>query len=276
MLAAVGLALLAAGSTLASASSGALSARQYQDPNSPLLVDSPACEYYRCIVSWKHGDTVNINWINAPKGTVNLVMMINDNNNVAYQIANVSSPSQPGYCDAGNGLGVVVAGKECGRFSFVVPTEWTTGRNYTVRAQLIGNESIESYTDVVQLHAADGNPEPSFALSTAVVSGAPTETQGKVQGSQTASVTAPISPGAPAPSSSSPSSPSSANASSSLLTARPSASGSKGASSAASSASASASAGAATNAAIVSKAAPASLVAGMACVGLVSLLLAHL
>lgn len=107
----------------------ALHLRQYQDPNSPLLVDLPACDYYRCIVTWKHGDTVSINWINAPTGTVNLVMMINDNNDVAYQIANVSSPSQPGFCDAGKGLGVVVAGKPCGRFSFIVPTEWTTGRN---------------------------------------------------------------------------------------------------------------------------------------------------
>lgn len=121
--------LLAPSAATASPSTSALSARQYQDPNSPLLVDSPACTFYRCIVTWKHGSTVNINWINAPKGTVNLVMMTDDNNSVAYQIANVSSPSQPGYCDAGSGLGVVVAGKPCGRYEFVVPTEWTVGRN---------------------------------------------------------------------------------------------------------------------------------------------------
>lgn len=60
---------------------------------------------------------------------VNLVLMTNNNSEVAYQIANVSSPSQPGYCDAGNGVGVVVPGKECGRFELVVPSEWTTGRN---------------------------------------------------------------------------------------------------------------------------------------------------
>lgn len=106
-----------------------LQARQYQDPNSQLVVDSPSCDYYRCIVTWTHGDPVNINFYNAPTGTVSLAMMVNENTEVAYQIANISSPSQPGYCDAGNGLGVVVAGKSCGRFAFTVPSEWSPGRN---------------------------------------------------------------------------------------------------------------------------------------------------
>lgn len=114
---------------LASAATFGFVAAQYQDPSSELVLDSPACGFYRCAVTWKHGDKVDINWQNAPAGMVNLVLMTNDNSEVAYQIANVSSPSQPGYCDAGNGVGTVVPGRECGRFEFIVPTEWTTGRN---------------------------------------------------------------------------------------------------------------------------------------------------
>lgn len=53
--------------------------------------------------------------------------MTDNNNAVAYEIANVSSPSQPGYCDAGEGVGVVIPDKPCGRFAFTVPSEWTTG-----------------------------------------------------------------------------------------------------------------------------------------------------
>ncbi|CAO1635244.1 unnamed protein product [Sympodiomycopsis kandeliae] len=175
-----------------------LQSRQYQDPNSPLLVDYPSCAYYKCIVTWQHGQSTHINWINAPDGQVQLDLMTNDNNDVAYPIANVSSPSQPGYCDAGEGVGVVVKGKQCGQFAFIVPTEWTPGRNYSVRALLQGNPSIESYTDVVQIKAAEGNPEPNIPLSTVAISGAPTSTDGSNNGGSgyTGSTTAPTSPGA--------------------------------------------------------------------------------
>ena len=103
--------------------------RQYQDPNSPLLVDYPSCSFYRCIVDWTHGQQTYVNWINAPNGDVQIDLMTNDNNDVAYPIANTTSPSPSSTCDAGQGEGVAVQGKACGRFTFIVPTEWTPGRN---------------------------------------------------------------------------------------------------------------------------------------------------
>ncbi|PWN18214.1 hypothetical protein BCV69DRAFT_285194 [Microstroma glucosiphilum] len=170
-----------------------LSARtEYQDPNSELVVDYPACGYYRCIFKdWTQGQPAYINWQNAPYGTVKLQLM-NDysdtNQTLAFEIGSAASPSQPGYCDAGDGLGVVVQGTQCGRFEFIVPSEWKTNYNYSVRAYLEGDESVESYTDFIQIQAASGD----FALSTVAISGVPTSTDKSGSGSSfTGTYTAP-------------------------------------------------------------------------------------
>lgn len=126
--------LLATTTTTSARSISSLSERtEYQSTDSELVVDYPACGYYRCIFTeWTQGQPAYINWQNAPYGTVKLQLM-NDysdtNQTLAFEIGSTPSPSQPGYCDAGDGLGVVVQGSNCGRFEFIVPSEWKTNFN---------------------------------------------------------------------------------------------------------------------------------------------------
>lgn len=137
MLASVGSTLMSALALASSVSAVSLQTRQYQDPNSQLLVDYPSCSFYKCIVDWTAGEKTYINWSNAPTGDVQLDLMMNDNNDVAFPIANTTSPSASSTCDAGQGVGVEVAGKPCGRFSFIVPSEWVSDRNceYSISAR---------------------------------------------------------------------------------------------------------------------------------------------
>lgn len=57
-------------------------------------------------ITW--GDTIPVNWLNAPQGNVSIDLVKNPGGDLAYHIATVPGTSEPGYCDAGFGLGTVV------------------------------------------------------------------------------------------------------------------------------------------------------------------------
>jgi hypothetical protein len=70
------------------------------------------------------GSSLTANWLNPPSGDVALDLMSDAGSTLAHHIATVPGTSQNGYCDSGYGIGVVVDGKTCGRFSFIVPSGW--------------------------------------------------------------------------------------------------------------------------------------------------------
>ncbi|KDN47956.1 hypothetical protein K437DRAFT_267728 [Tilletiaria anomala UBC 951] len=175
--------------------------RQQQDPNTPLYLNSPACDFYQCSVNVTWGDTMVANWLNAPAGDVIIDLMTNASSAVAYNVATVPGTSQKGYCDAGFGIGVDVEGTTCGRFEWIIPSTWAAG-NYTLRAMSKDQPDIQSYTDVILIFNNLTRTNRDAAFSTVTISGAPTSTT--TVGSNFASTpqpTALLSPGGSLPAS---------------------------------------------------------------------------
>ncbi|KAN0066532.1 hypothetical protein ACQY0O_000626 [Thecaphora frezii] len=147
-----------------------LAVRQQQDPNTPLYLNSPYCNYYQCSVIWGAGDKAVVNWLNAPAGDVQVDLMTDASSKLAYKIA--TAPAVSDSCDAGNGYGVAVKGTTCGGFVFTVPSSWANG-NYTMRASSVQKPSIDSYTDVILIMNNGTVKDTPFAVvSGSIESGA--------------------------------------------------------------------------------------------------------
>lgn len=67
---------------------------------------------FRCSVSWPHGLSTFVNWVRPPVGGNVSITLTSNTGGSNYVIApSVPSISQRGYCDAGNGEGVVIPGR---------------------------------------------------------------------------------------------------------------------------------------------------------------------
>ena len=145
-----------------------LEARQYQDPNSQLVMNEPACDFYRCYIFWVPGSQVAVNWLNPPSsGTVQIDLMTNNNSDVAYNIG--TAPSISNTCDAGNGYGQPGSnGAQCGGFVFTVPSSWNAGNYSGLRAMSLQDQNLQSYTDMITI---THNSSTSNDASLSIVSG---------------------------------------------------------------------------------------------------------
>lgn len=160
-------ALLATPALVAASSIQRLKVRQYQDPNSMLVINEPSCNFYQCTIYWEAGQQVAVNWINPPQGTVKVDLMTNNNSDVAYTIG--TAPAISNTCDAGAGFGQPGPnGAQCGGFVFTVPSSWNAGNYTAVRATSVENESLQSYTD--KLYITKNSTTPSNA-ALSIVSG---------------------------------------------------------------------------------------------------------
>ncbi|SNX81383.1 uncharacterized protein MEPE_00088 [Melanopsichium pennsylvanicum] len=124
--------------------------RQYQDPNSELVINNPACDFYRCYIFWEPGTQVAVNWINPPQGSVQVDLMTNNNSDVAYNVG--TAPAVSNTCDAGSGYGQPGPnGAECGGFVFTVPSSWNAGNYSGLRAMSVENQDLQSFTDMIYI-----------------------------------------------------------------------------------------------------------------------------
>ncbi|SPO19720.1 uncharacterized protein UTRI_00111_B [Ustilago trichophora] len=172
--------ILAAAAVLAApalaAATPKLQVRQYQDPNSQLVMNEPACDFYRCYIFWQPGTQVAVNWINPPQGTVQVDLMLNNNTQVAYNVG--TAPAISNTCDAGAGFGQPGPnGAQCGGFVFTVPSSWNAGNYSGLRAMSIQNPSLDSYTDMIYIthnSTTSNDAKLSIVSGSTVASGAST------------------------------------------------------------------------------------------------------
>lgn len=176
------------------ASTPKLSARQYQDPNSQLVMNEPACDFYRCYIFWEPGTQVAVNWINPPQGTVQVDLMINNNSAVAYNVG--TAPAVSNTCDAGAGFGQPGPnGAQCGGFVFTVPSSWNAGNYSGLRAMNVENQDLQSFTDMIYIthNSTTKNDVPLSIVSGSTVgnggssTAAPSSTSAAAAGSMTTS-----------------------------------------------------------------------------------------
>ena len=152
-----------------------LEARQYQDPNSQLVMNEPACDFYRCYIFWVPGSQVAVNWINPPQGTVQVDLMTNNNTEVAYNIG--TAPAISTTCDAGAGYGQPGPnGAQCGGFVFSVPSSWAAGNYSGLRAMSIQDQNLQSYTDMITIthNSSTSNDAQLSIVSGSTVGGSST------------------------------------------------------------------------------------------------------
>ncbi|KAL8279622.1 hypothetical protein RQP46_007935 [Phenoliferia psychrophenolica] len=127
-----------------------------------LDVTSPACGFYKCVVTWPKGLKVNINWLLPPAGDVS-VSLVSNTGGAVYVI----TPSMSGTgtaCDAGGGPGVAVSGATCGGLDFIVPNNWVEASNYTIQVQSLTTTTDVGYTDAITITAANSTTADSTVL----------------------------------------------------------------------------------------------------------------
>ncbi|GAC96644.1 hypothetical protein PHSY_004227 [Pseudozyma hubeiensis SY62] len=146
-----------------------LQLRQYQNPDSTLVIDEPSCNFYQCTIYWAPGQQVAVNWYNPPSsGDVQIDLMANnDTSELAYTVG--VAPAISNTCDAGNGYGQPGSnGKQCGGFVFTVPSSWNAGNYSALRAMSVQDQNLVSYTDKIYI-THNGTTSNSAQLS--IVSG---------------------------------------------------------------------------------------------------------
>ncbi|PWN98019.1 hypothetical protein FA09DRAFT_338984 [Tilletiopsis washingtonensis] len=119
------------------------------NPNGKTLyVSDPHCNSYQCRVNWRQGQDVFVNWINAPRGKLDI------------QLAPESDQSLPTYTLASN-IGAVHGkatcnnagtGKRCGRWDGKVPADVRPGE-YSIVVKSLSSNAV-GYTDVIRVRVA--------------------------------------------------------------------------------------------------------------------------
>ncbi len=135
-------AALAAPALAAAASN--LQARQYQDPNSQLVVNNPCLRLFTNAPST--GNQAPRSRSTGPillRAPFRSTSMTNNNSEVAYNIG--TAPAVSNTCDAGNGYGNPGSnGAQCGGFVFTVPSSWNAGNYSSLRAISVQNQDLQS------------------------------------------------------------------------------------------------------------------------------------
>ncbi|KAE8215087.1 hypothetical protein CF327_g1583 [Tilletia walkeri] len=118
--------------------------RQEPKPGKTLYVNAP------CSITYKTGDLVAVNWLNAPlNGNVQVALMSHNPDKVAYKLTTAPPKIDSNFCDSDNGLGVPVNHRTCGRVEFKMPSLVASG-NYSFRvSSLPPAPHEEEYTDIV-------------------------------------------------------------------------------------------------------------------------------
>ncbi|KAK0564550.1 hypothetical protein OC844_001650 [Tilletia horrida] len=132
--------------------------RQEPQPGDTLYVNAPACDYYRCHVTYSTGDIIEVNWINAPaNGNVQVSLMTEDSSTLVYNITTAPPTVPTNFCDSDDGLGVAVNGRTCGRVNFKLPSFVASG-NYTFRVNSLPPAPYQDqYTDIVIVKKTSDN-----------------------------------------------------------------------------------------------------------------------
>ncbi|PWZ02970.1 hypothetical protein BCV70DRAFT_9113 [Testicularia cyperi] len=166
-----------------------LQTRQYQDPNSQLVLNEPSCDFYQCTIYWQPGSQVAVNWVNPPSGDVHIDLMTNNNADVAYSVA--TAPAVSTTCDAGAGFGQAgTNGATCGGFVFTVPSSWAAGNYTALRATSIQNPDLQSYTDKIYITQNSTTPtDAKFSVVSGSVEGSATATGGSSSAAASATTT---------------------------------------------------------------------------------------
>ncbi|SDA05370.1 BZ3501_MvSof-1269-A2-R1_Chr12-1g03354 [Microbotryum saponariae] len=111
----------------------------------------------QCLVTWRKGATVAVNWLGPPPGNVSIELVPVKGGTTYTIVASYPSISQEGYCDGGYGLGVVTHGVECGRVEFKVPSGWSEVGNYSIAVTSLRDDSLVGYTDLIRIAPANSS-----------------------------------------------------------------------------------------------------------------------
>lgn len=116
------------------------------NPNGKVLyVNYPSCGYYRCSVTWKRGQRVYINWLNAPKG--GLKIEFGPQEGVTGLPTYTVTKKTGGTHDADR-CDKAGTKESCGRYYWTLPDNIKPGQ-YQIIVTSLANPNIVGYTDTV-------------------------------------------------------------------------------------------------------------------------------
>lgn len=140
----VSFALLALTAVLATTS--VMAQASNDDPNGKVLyVNYPSCGYYKCSVTWKRGQRVYINWLNAPKGGLKIQLAPQEGVTglPTYTVTKFTGHKHDAdKCDHGG------TKESCGRYYWTLPDTIKPGQ-YQIIVTSIDHPNIVGYTDTV-------------------------------------------------------------------------------------------------------------------------------
>lgn len=119
------------------------------DPRGKVLyVNYPSCDYYKCKVTWRPGQSVYVNWLNAPKGGLRIQLAPQDGTTglstytITPKVGSIHGYSAHKCNDMGTG-------EKCGRFDWVVPANVKPGEYQVIVTSLAKPDKYVGYTDTV-------------------------------------------------------------------------------------------------------------------------------
>lgn len=132
----------------------ALAQASNDDPRGKVLfVNYPSCDSWRCKVTWRRGQSVYVNWLNAPKGGLRIQLAPQDGTHglQTYTITDKVG-SIHGWkdhkCDSAG------TGEKCGRFDWTVPNNVKDGEYQVIVTSLANPGKWVGYTDTVVIAGA--------------------------------------------------------------------------------------------------------------------------
>lgn len=134
--------------TLILTSTAVLGQASNNDPHGKVLyVNYPSCDFYQCTVTWHQGESVYVNWLNAPKGGLRIQLAPQEGvEGLKTYTVTDNVGSIHGYkehkCD---NMGT---GEKCGRFDWVVPKDVKEGK-YQIEVTSLAKPELVGYTDTV-------------------------------------------------------------------------------------------------------------------------------
>ncbi|SCV73022.1 BQ2448_6947 [Microbotryum intermedium] len=132
------------------------------------VLNAPFLGLPQCLVTWRKGATVAVNWLGPPPGNVSIELVPVKTGTTYTIVSSYPSISQEGYCDGGYGLGVVTYGVECGRVEFKVPSGWSEVGNYSIAVTSLRDDSLVGYTDLIRIVAANSSTSDDAPDGTSV------------------------------------------------------------------------------------------------------------
>ncbi|CAD6887117.1 unnamed protein product [Tilletia controversa] len=131
----------------------AVEAKRLDRPKQKMLVSSPVCATAPCQITWNRGQSVVIEWLDAPLGDVSISLEpTSDSGLGSYAISkSVSGKNLKDKCKKKKGT------TSCGRYVWHVPNNIAEGR-YTVRIRSKKDKSVAFADTVVISRPKPGKP----------------------------------------------------------------------------------------------------------------------